>query len=181
MVYFVTSNQDAATCPMSQEEDPDRSLDRMALICRIMMDQRVIELRRQNEELRLALFVEQHTTVRLRSLLKSANRSAAGPNCRCVICQFTGRHEIDGGMTQVCTFIPWLNALVAEYGLIAAKCETLAYDAPRPDVHFCHNSKEEWTDFSFGAKFFSSKSVSDPEIVKIKQFFEHLESMCATH
>ena len=171
----------------------DRGIDRLALICRLLLDQRVVALRLENEDLRLRLFWLVHTRGRLEALMRSCNLHLPdGPLCGCRSCRRTGRtlpgYELSDEHGP-CRFAPWMDAIVAECGLVVGAGgarvfhnryasvpeERPGFDA---DVHiyypFGMHDIHPWSVWTYGARLLSVRSVEDPELRKLEALFARL-------
>jgi len=167
----------------------DRSLDRLALVSKIMLDERVIALRKENELLRLQLFWKQHCNSELKRLMEQANQS--GPNCSCLSCAISGRADPEGGPIlpwgSSCTFKPWFENLLARCDMacvvgvgaepitqhMSCECGNWVYNV---DAHFHHLARGDWVAWVYGAKLWKAQSANDPELLKLKRLFEILEA-----
>lgn len=168
----------------------DRSLDRLALVSKILLDERVVALRQENERLRLQLFWKDHCVSELKQLMQQANISE--PNCHCLACGACGRLDPESRQIlptgSTCTFKPWFENLAAECGLtcvtgvdkemepvgthVSCMLGNWVYDV---DFHFHHLARDDWVSWQYGAKLWKAKSVNDPEVLKLKRLFEALE------
>jgi hypothetical protein len=154
----------------------ERNLDKLALVSKILIDQRMLALRRENERHRFRTFWLKHSSIKLKELMQIANREAVnGPRCACVHCQRMDRQVVtfEPQFTTTCLFTPWFNALVASCGLV---CETLVddYDLD-PDAHFVLlGPRSEWINWQYGKKLVKKPSLNDPELQKLKQLFDRM-------
>jgi len=166
----------------------DRSLDRLALVSKIMLDERVVALRQENERLRLQLFWKDHGKSQLEEYMAQANQS--GPNCNCLACAVSGR--MDPGNSQTlplgseCMFKPWFEDILVKCDMICVtgvpaemepavqhmSCGNFVYDV---DADFHHLTRDDWFVWLYGAKLWKAQSVNDPEVLKLKRLFEVLE------
>jgi len=169
----------------------DRSLDRLALVSKIMLDERVIALRKENELLRLQLFWKDHCDSQLKILMEQANQS--GPNCSCLACGACGRMDLESRqirpMDSTCKFKRWFENILASCDMT---CVTGVFKGMEPagqhmscvrgdcpydvDAHFHHLAHEDWVSWIYGAKLWKAQSVNDPELLKLKRLFEVLET-----
>ena len=74
--------------------------ERLATVCKVLFDVRLLELRREHEALKhksdalkLKVFWLQHDDLKLKQHLAWANDSSAGPNCSCSECYWNGRFD----------------------------------------------------------------------------------------
>jgi len=168
----------------------NRHLDRLALVSRLILDQRVLELRRENEFLRLQQFWKDHSRNQLVQLMVEANRAIT--NCTCMACGVSGR--IDDGeavsFTRQCVFKPWFEARLAAsglnthvVGLPASSTSTVLssgagkHDVTRlfdgADAHFHHvDGRDDWADsWTYGVRLWGAKDVRDEELLKLERLF----------
>ena len=66
-------------------------VERLSLVCKVLMDTRLQELKRENEALKLQLFWKEHNPCMLKRAMAVANESEAGPRCACLACIVGGR------------------------------------------------------------------------------------------
>ena len=74
--------------------EPSRAMqgtERLCVVAKVFMDTRLLELKRENEELKLKLFWKEHNPSMLKRAMLVANRSEAGPGCTCLACIVGGR------------------------------------------------------------------------------------------
>jgi hypothetical protein len=175
--------------------EKERAFDRLATVSKVLMDARVVELRKRNEELELELFWIKHSIQRLRRAMKNANHGwirhpTQSPACDCWKCSMSKRiskHRVID-KNKRCEFIPWFENLLAEFDL--------SYDgSPAPHEHLSHvcDPKGRVCDvnchfvettmnagflskITYGAKLWKAKSVHDPEIKKLVRLFQVLET-----
>lgn len=167
----------------------DRSLDKLALVSKIMLDERVVALRQENERLRLHLFWKDHSVSELKEMMMHANRTE--PKCHCLACGVGGRLYPESRLLppgSTCTFKPWFENIVAECGMtcvtgvgkemepvethMSCGVRNWVYDA---DAHFHHLSRDDWMSWQYGAKLWKAESANDPEVLKLKRLFKALE------
>ena len=168
----------------------DRSLDRLALVSKIMLDERVIALRKENELLRLQLFWKNHRKSELQKLMGEANQSR--PNCNCLSCAVSGRLDPESSQTlprgAPCTFKPWFENLLVGCDMtcvtgmgeeesvtqhMSCDCGNWVYNV---DAHFHNLARDDWVAWVYGAKLWKAQSANDPELLKLKRLFEVLET-----
>ena len=164
-------------------------MDRLALVSKIMLDRRFLELRQENESLKLELFWKTHSEDMLRELMKEANNYGMDPpKCMCVACGMAGRIDADEEMGQpaVCKFKPWFERHLATCGLTVVagvssdrqivrflQPDRLVYDV---DAHFHMPGRDDWFFWTYGLRLWNAKSANDPEIMKLTRLFEILRT-----
>jgi hypothetical protein len=94
------------------------SIDKLALTSRLLYDERVLEQRREIENLKVKLFFRDYTTEYLDKAMKHLN--CFHTRCTCSGCKKTGRMFISDteDIYAVCTFGPWLDNVLEERGLV---------------------------------------------------------------
>jgi len=126
-----------------------QGIERLSLVAKVLMDTRLLELKRENEELKLTLFWKEHNPCMLKQAMRGAN--ARGPSCACLACIVGGR--CDSGTLgyapyqfvqeydehTVCTpsdrchvrcqFKPFFEQAIAEQGM------SVGFGVPEPDMH----------------------------------------------
>ncbi len=78
----------------------ERGVHRLALVSKLLLDREVIQLRAENERLRLELFWKDHTVEKLREAMVAANQSNMGPKCACMVCAISGRRDPDHDLME---------------------------------------------------------------------------------
>ena len=172
-----------------------RGLDPLALVSKLLLDQRVIELRQEVEHLRLRLFWKDHSMPRLVRLMAQANSYGDNaPKCACSACVGQGRIEdLDVYRNRVsgapCSFAPWFKERLAQCGLtfqtISAAIGYQASLVGRPkflegyevfdvDVHLLLGHDDQLCLF-YGTKLSNAKSVKDPALQKLAALFKALQ------
>ena len=113
-----------------------QGVERLSLVAKVLMDTRLLELKRENEELKLKLFWKEHNPSMLKQAMAVANKAEGGPRCACLACIVGGRcedgtrgfapypfaHEYDYQLVMSahdvchlrCQFKPWFEERVRE-------------------------------------------------------------------
>jgi hypothetical protein len=164
-----------------------KSIDKLAVICKVFMDARVLALRKENELLRLQLFWRDHKIQKLVVAMNKANFGREDSiKCSCWKCASAGRIKegVKVDLHQTCRFIPWFEAKLTECGLTY---ENLPHThshtfhvsnsmAPVCDVdsHFVETAMMGGFihKFTYGSKLWKAQSVESPEIKKLEKLFE---------
>jgi hypothetical protein len=116
-----------------------QGVERLALVAKVLMDTRLLELKRENEALKLQLFWRDHNPSMLRQAMAAANMVEGGPRCACLACIVGGRcadgtrgfapypvaAEYDFQLVMStydrchlrCQFKPWFEAQIREAGM----------------------------------------------------------------
>ena len=168
-----------------------RGLDKLALVSKVLLDQRVIELRREVEELRLRLFWKDHSKQRLEKLMGQANSYGDNaPKCVCLACGMKGRIEdedMGDAVSTSCTFAPWFKERLVQCGLTfqPMTADISGTSLGRPwmmegvevfdvDVHFLL-ATDDLLGFFYGTKLYDANSTKDPELQKLAALFDTLD------
>ena len=139
----------------------------------------LLELQRKNEALKLRLFWTEHSPEQLNAAMSAANKLKGGPQCYCFACSITGRYEgkYPGHMHQHCTFKDWFDQMLTDHEM-SLGCGT--EDVRISDHHFTNLSGGLWLDWTYGSRLRKTRSVSDPELAKLKSLFKTLKILCHT-
>ena len=174
-------------------------VDRLALVSKVLLDTRFLELKRENERLKLSLFWVDHSIDTLKKIMGYANNRRGGPRCRCHVCVRTKRFRptiLDGydeEEEEACKFGPWFEKIVEEHGLSFASsghdnehfpCESDREFYPRPDVsvHFLlipfnMGPVTAWYSWLYGAKLWKAQTTEDAGLVKLAALFKHIREV----
>jgi len=168
-----------------------QGVERLALVAKVLMDTRLLELKRENEALKLQLFWRDHNPSMLRQAMAVANTVEGGPRCACLACIVGGRCA-DGTrgfapypfahvynehcvMSQCdrchlrCQFKPWFEAQIREVDM------SVGVDALRDDGHhFSNLGSADWNTFVYGSRLWKASSVADLELGKLSRLFHAL-------
>jgi hypothetical protein len=173
------------------------SVDRLALVSKVLLDVRFLELKRENERLKLSLFWVDHGISVLRRFMGFANNRASGPRCRCSGCMRARRSRPtildrydDEETEQACRFGPWFEKMLQEHGMTFAcsgrdgkhfPCEADRehYPMPEVNVHFLIFASEDesasaWCTWVYGAKLWKAQTTEDAELVKLAALFKSM-------
>ena len=97
-------------------------MDKLALTCRLLYDQRVLEQRKEIEKLQMKHFFRDYTIQNVFKRMKDLN--FWNVRCKCSGCKQTGRifyqDELFGyeDKEAKCTFVPWFDTVLHERGLV---------------------------------------------------------------
>ena len=175
-------------------------VDRLALVSKVLLDARFLELKRENERfkrenerLQLSVFWADHSIHMLKKWMFYANECRV--RCRCRVCRRLKRwREDDNFEDEACKFGPWFEAALQQHGLDFvdggdAYVEfgylggvALREDYPKPDVsvHFYlyyHQPYKSWSSWAYGAKLWRAQTIQDPELLKLKALFKTLREV----
>ena len=97
------------------------SIDKLALTCRLLYDERVLEQRKEIERLKVKLFFRDYTHETLLEATKNLNH--ANTRCKCSGCKRAGRihHSDVEDKGAACTFGPWFDKVLYERGLVVLR------------------------------------------------------------
>lgn len=177
--------------------DPGYSLDRLALVSKLMMDERVLALRRENEGLKLDNFWLKHNVAALNRAMGYFNDDCSGRNeCYCEDCirwrldwsdtnWVEDRIEVIRATTHppasCCQFNKRFNYLIVKHELSTMHVkdryqelhgrhlERQIYDC---DCHIILDSQSQCV--GFGRKVYRCSNTADPELVKLESLFLNL-------
>jgi len=142
-------------------------LDRLALVSKILLDSRFLELKRENERLKLSLFWVDHSVNTLKKMMCKANKHPAGPRCRCVSCMGILDAYDDGITDETCKFKPWFEQVLQEHGMSFGEGF-----ASHDSVHFHVRAYDVgWYGWVYGAKLWNARSTTDAELSKLRTLF----------
>jgi hypothetical protein len=178
-------------------------VERLSLVAKVLMDSRLLELKRENEELRLKLFWKDHSPSMLKAAMAVANKVAGGPRCACLACIVGGRCE-DGTrgfasypfahvydeqlvMSQCdrchlrCQFKPWFEEKIREAGMSVWTANVLV-DGHVVDEngvqdqgqHFSNLGIGDWNTWVYGSRVCKASSVGHEDLAKLEQLFKTL-------
>jgi hypothetical protein len=174
----------------------ERGLHKLAFVSRLLLDKEVIELRQENERLRLLLFWKEHNVRTLSKLMRDLNRSRSGPQCACTACVMLGRsdesHDAQGSVAfdLYCEFNPWFERNILEMGMTVsmvppphgAGVENCDIDAGgdlyEVDSHFHCILRGNCVHWTYGARLWKAASADDPELLRLHALFETLDNIC---
>ena len=148
------------------------------------------DLKLQNEDLMLTLFWKEHNDRKLRKAMSLANQAEGGPECSCLTCVVSGRHDSRFGEVdreKSCTFKPWFEQVLQEHGM------SVGHDVDVPKVYGCvcqsHNdvfddgqhftnfARCDWKCWTYGSKLWKATSVGDVELAKLENLFWTLRTL----
>lgn len=178
-----------------ESNDSLAHVDRMALVSKILFDVRLLELRRENEALRLQLFWKDHGPSKLNFGMHLANTAEGGPGCRCLSCVVSGRWvgpDTSASDMETCAFKPWFEHVLECHGLVVGR--GLPADAVWVDGkvigdhnnvlddgrHFSNLASCDWFCWTYGSLLWKAATVRDPELAKLKRLFTTLELSMST-
>ena len=164
-----------------------QGVEKLVFVSKILLDVRVIELKNENEALKLQIFWEKYNNFKLQKAMETANKY--GPNCKCVNCSLHSRagnlmqHEIE--QEKVCTFKPWFEDKAADCGITIggpmggdchhmSACGDAKYGSVgMADYHLINNQHGSyiWGMSRYGSKMWRYKSAEDPELQKLVKLF----------
>jgi hypothetical protein len=162
------------------------------VVCKVLLDSRVLELRRENEALKLKLFWKEHGPEQLKAAMRAANGAAGGPGCGCLGCEVSGRHESDHGEMPVkkpCAFKAWFEATLRELEMVVAvglpagavwvdgSVVDSGNDVLDDGAHFTNLGADDWVAWTYGSRLWKAASVRDPELAKLEGLFRTLDAV----
>ena len=168
-------------------------VERLAVVSKVLFDTRLLELKRENEALKLKLFWKDHSPFFLKEAMSTANKAEGGPACSCLACVVSGRRESEPGEAaeqKPCTFKPWFEQVLREHDMSVGH----VVDVPRvdgrvvdshndvfdDDQHFTNFAGCDWRWWTYGSKLWKATSVRDPELAKLERLFRTLHTLDGT-
>ena len=177
-----------------------QGVERLSLVAKVLMDTRLLELKRENVELKLKLFWKDHNPCMLKQAMAVANTMEGGPRCACLACIVGGRcangtrgfapypfaHVYDEHvvMSQYdrchlrCQFKPWFEEKIREAGMSVWASTVFvdgyvvdANDAQDTGQHFSNLGIQDWNTWVYGGTLSKASSTGDPELGKLKRLF----------
>ena len=167
-------------------------VERLALVSKILFDTRLLELKRENEALKLKLFWKEHNPEELDKAMHLANTAngGCGPACSCLACAVSGRYESKPGEVaekKPCTFKPWFEQVLREHDMSVGH----VVDMPRVDGSVCDSGNDvfddgqhftnfagcDWKWWTHGSKLWKATSVRDPELAKLERLLHFLDTL----
>ena len=168
-------------------------VERLTLVSKILFDTRLLELKRENEALKLKLFWKEHNPSHLNAAMCSANTADDGPSCSCLSCANSGRYEVryDGEVAEKkpCVFKPWLEQVLREHDMsvgLGLPVVSIWVDGSVVDdhnnvlddgQHFSNLGSHDWVCWTYGSKLWKATSVRDPELAKLERLFRTLNTL----
>jgi hypothetical protein len=172
-----------------------QGVERLSLVAKVLMDTRLLELKRENEELKLKLFWKEHNPSMLRQAMAAANKAEGGPRCACLACIVGGRcedgtrgfapypfvHEYDGHLllTQYdrchvrCQFKPWFERKIHEAGMrVSTETVLPEGDGVRDEgQHFSNLGIGDWNSWVYGSRLYNASFITNKDLVKLQELF----------
>jgi hypothetical protein len=138
-----------------------------------------LELRKENENLRMQLFWKDFGLSKLKKAMYHGNCASYGPKCKCLPCTVSGRVRKNGDDSFDCSFKPWFEEQVAACGMITGHCDgkgsinhdSNVYGVYDVDCHLVYIGRMDWKSFTYGSRIWKARTPNVPEIVKLKKLF----------
>jgi hypothetical protein len=169
-------------------------VDRLAMVSKILLEPRFLELKAENERLRLSLFWIDHSINTLQHLMVYANNRRGGPRCYCRCCVRAKRYypNFENDVAdEPCRFGPWFEKIVQEHGLGFASSgkDTIwpcsvdreCHPMPDADVHFLlfptlNAPATSWCSWAYGAKLWKAQTTQDPGLISLSALFKTISA-----
>jgi hypothetical protein len=175
---------------------PMQGVERLSIVSKVLFDSRLIELRRENEALKLeqkrtidAVKLEQksridkltlknfwlqHDGLNLQEHLAMANDSDDGPKCCCRGCYWNGRFFYDSPQKLIlphvnCTFIPWFENEIVDFELSSS-----VGHSTEVTTHFALHDDGQC---DFSRWLLQIPTCEHPELRKVHDLFSDLRGM----
>ena len=173
---------------------PMQGVERLSIVSKVLFDSRLIELRRENEALRLeqkrtidAVKLEQkhtidalklkvfwleHDDLKLKEHLEMANNLYDGPNCCCRGCYWNGRFGLNPDKLVLpgvnCTFMPWFENEIVDFDMTSS-----VGNSTEVTTHFAIYDGE----CHFGRWLLEIPTCEHPEQRKVYELFSDFRGM----
>jgi hypothetical protein len=160
-------------------------VESLSIVCKVLLDMRLLELRRENEALKLEqkqatdalklqVFWLQHDDLKLKQHLAWANDCDTGPGCCCAGCYWNGRFDYADEPKAIesdvnCTFVPWFEARIVDFGLTSSVGHGNAVTA--------HFALHEDGEIEFARWFLHIATCQHPEQRKVHELFAHFSAL----
>jgi hypothetical protein len=151
-----------------------------------------VELKEENETLKLRLFWKEHNPEELNAAMHLANTAVGGPGCSCLACAVSGRHVSDSGQVaekKPCTFKPWFEQVLREHDMsighglpdvpvwVDGGVVNSYNDVLDDGQHFSNLASQDWFCWTYGSKLWKATSVDDPELAKLHRLLYYLDTL----
>jgi hypothetical protein len=175
-------------------------VERLSLVAKVLMDTRLLELKRENEELKLKLFWKEHDPCMLKQAMAAANTRDGGPRCKCLACIVGGRCENgtqgfspypaqeyadhyvmsrDDICHLRCQFKPWFEDRIREAGMRVRDMPSSVWVGGSAVVdggdHFVNMGRVDWNDCVYGSRLRTASSAGDRDLGKLNRLFHVLD------
>ena len=163
---------------------PMSHIDKLALVSKLILDERVLSQRREMEGLRLELFWKDHNIERLIILMREVNSL-----CNCFNCQLVGINRPSVQRSDECQFDDWFRSHVLACGMTVGSLDAATVARPfhmshayfcqartvyDVDAHFYQQEDSDCSHWKYGSKLWKAKSVS--ELANLHALFQRLEA-----
>jgi hypothetical protein len=151
--------------------------ERLATVCKVLFDERLLELRREHETLKqksdalkLKVFWLHHDDLKLKQHLAWANDNPTGPNCCCENCYWNGRFDYSDEPKPIaysihCKFKPWFETQIVRYGLTSSVGH--AHEVTT------HSAMDEDGQIDFARWFLHTPTCGHPDLRRVHDLFRH--------
>ncbi|MBV5267685.1 MAG: hypothetical protein JZU67_04105 [Burkholderiaceae bacterium] len=172
-----------------------QGVERLSIVSKVLFDSRLLELRRENETLRLEqertieavkleqksridalklkVFWLQHDDLKLKEHLEMANNLYDGPNCCCVGCYWNGRFGLNPDKRVLpgvnCTFMPWFENEIVDFGMTSS-----VGHYTEVTTHFATNA---WGDCDLGRWILQIPTCEHPELRKVYELLSYFREL----
>ena len=174
---------------------PMQGVERLSIVSKVLFDSRLIELRRENEALRLEqqrtidavkleqkhtidklklkLFWSKHDHLHLQEHLALANDSDDGPNCRCRDCYWNGRFGLSDDKHVLpgvnCTFMPWFENEIVDFDMTSS-----VGHYTEVTTHFATHA---WGDCDLARWVLQIPTCEHPELRKVYELLSYFRTL----
>lgn len=175
-----------------------QGVERLSLVAKVLMDTRLLQLKRENEALKLQLFWKEHNPCMLKRAMAVANKGEGGPLCACLACIVGGRcadgtlgfapypfaHVYEEQLVMSpydrchlrCQFKPWFEEKIRGSGMSVRELPVSVWvddghEVPDEGHHFINLGRVDWNAWVYGLRLCKAASADDPELAKLRRLF----------
>ncbi len=174
---------------------PMQGVERLSIVSKVLFDSRLIELRRENEalkleqkrtidavkleqkstidKLKLKVFWLEHDDLKLKEHLEMANNLYDGPKCCCEGCYWNGRFGLNPDKHVLpgvnCTFMPWFENEIVDFDMTSS-----VGNSTEVTTHFATHA---WGDCDLGRWLLQIPTCEHPEHRKVYELFSDFRDL----
>lgn len=166
-------------------------LDRLPLVSRAFMDAKFLELKRENERLKLELFWKNYNIDGLHAELYAFHQSCSLFHCWCASCANNGRLHLDEDEAEYyaglpvghglapckpCQYKPWFEDFIVDMQMIVAHGVDYGLDSEHFRFFETVGMARDWF-WGYGSRLVNARSVASPDLRKLEVLFDNLYDM----
>lgn len=168
-----------------------QGVDRLPLVSKAFMDARFLDLKRENERLKLELFWKQYNTDMLHRELHAFHSTCNVFDCWCVSCVNNGRLHLDEDEAEYyaglpvghglapckpCQYKPWFEDFIEDMQMRVACGVDYGLDSEHFRFFETVNMTRDWF-WGYGSRLLNARSVDSPDLRKLETMFDNLYVM----